>query len=212
MDTTPAGRLRFVDGKHGKQGPPHHNEESQKYKGDNASSDEYRNDSHRDDLHPHVQSTLVVLESAPCQAHTRDLGPFPARLESCSKELCNRRTRPRLPLPHGAPSRPNQAEDGSDLPDLHAADRADSRAESGLGRDVGRWRSASLCAADTIAGRPMSMPDVNNLCERTMLSIRRVRSSLLWSSLRARLARPMHGHQAKSQESWPSISADTCAR
>src|SRR5271157_6562633 len=63
MDTTPAGRLR--DGTHDKNGRPHHKEDPQKYKGDNAGSHEYRNDSHRDYLHLPVQSTPICFRVAP---------------------------------------------------------------------------------------------------------------------------------------------------
>ncbi len=50
MDTTPAGCLR-LEGRHDIPAHPHHKEEPQNYKGDNAGSNEYRNDSHRDYLH-----------------------------------------------------------------------------------------------------------------------------------------------------------------
>lgn len=74
--STPAGRPRCVGGKHGKQGAPHHNEEPHIDKGDNASGDEYRNDSHRDDLPPQLRSIRLSKSRSPC-ANSRQ-GPWPS--------------------------------------------------------------------------------------------------------------------------------------
>lgn len=57
MDTAPAGRLR-LEGTHDKPGGPHYKEEPEIYKANNAGSNEYRNDSHRDNLHLPLRSHL----------------------------------------------------------------------------------------------------------------------------------------------------------
>ena len=46
----------MLKGKHDKQEPHNHKEEPHIYKGHHADSNEYRNDSHRDNLHPPVRS------------------------------------------------------------------------------------------------------------------------------------------------------------
>ena len=76
MDTTPAGRLR-LEVRRDKKGQPQRKEDPQKYKGNSAGTNEYRNDSHRDYLHLPGESTpRLVAESTPGQAHTRDLSLF----------------------------------------------------------------------------------------------------------------------------------------
>ena len=56
---------RLRDGTHDKNGRPQHQEDPQKYKGDNAGSYEYRNDSHRDYLHLPVQCTPICFRVDP---------------------------------------------------------------------------------------------------------------------------------------------------
>ena len=63
-----------------------------------------------------VRSTPVVSESATCQAHTRGPRPSSGVAKVLLIALCQRRTGPRLPIPRGGLSRPDQAEGGSDLP------------------------------------------------------------------------------------------------
>ena len=76
MDTTPAGRLR-LEVRRDKKGQPQRKEDPQKYKGNSAGTNEYRNDSHRDYLHLPVASTPRWFESrSPCHDHARDLGLF----------------------------------------------------------------------------------------------------------------------------------------
>ena len=83
MDATPAGRLRS-DGRHGKPGSPHHQEEPQIDKGDNADGNEHRNDSHRDYLHPPVQSTPIRFRVGTLSGAYQGRWPPLAGLKSCS--------------------------------------------------------------------------------------------------------------------------------
>ena len=66
---------------------------------------------------------LIALESASCQAHTRDLGLLSAGLKSCSQELCKRQTGLKAAY-LGGPSRRDQAEGGSDPSQRHSAQDA----------------------------------------------------------------------------------------
>ncbi len=146
MDATPAGRLR--DGTHDKNGRPQHKEDPQKYKGDNAGSYEYRNDSHRDYLHLPVQCTPICFRvDPPCQAHTRDLWPLPAGLKSGVHW-------PGVEVHPPAPRAPRGAYRGvtRELP-RRGPDRGLGRGRTGAGPRLGRAPEWSDCLRG-VAGAP----------------------------------------------------------